>query len=58
VIDRIRYGMDRDGNLRLLEDLCETLAEGSLCGLGGMTPFPVRSVLRHFKDDFLKPPKR
>jgi formate dehydrogenase iron-sulfur subunit len=58
VIDRIRYGVDRDGNLRLLEDLCETLAEGSLCGLGGMTPFPVRSALRHFREDFLKPPTR
>jgi formate dehydrogenase iron-sulfur subunit len=58
VIDRILYGVDRDGNLRLLEELCETLAEGSLCGLGGMTPFPVRSALRHFRDDFLKPPQR
>jgi formate dehydrogenase iron-sulfur subunit len=58
VIDRIRYGIDRPGNLRLLEDLCETMVEGSLCGLGGMTPFPVRSVLRHFRDDFLKPPIR
>jgi formate dehydrogenase iron-sulfur subunit len=58
VIDRILYGVDRDGNLQLLEDLCETLAEGSLCGLGGMTPFPVRSALRHFRDDFLKPPMR
>jgi len=58
VIDRILYGVDRDGNLRLLEDLCETMAEGSLCGLGGMTPFPVRSALRHFRDDFLKPPTR
>jgi formate dehydrogenase iron-sulfur subunit len=58
VIDRIRRGIDQDGNLRLLEDLCETMAEGSLCGLGGLTPFPVRSVLRHFRDDFLKPPTR
>ena len=58
VIDRILYGVDRDGNLRLLEDLCETMVEGSLCGLGGMAPFPVRSVLRHFRDDFLKPPTR
>jgi formate dehydrogenase iron-sulfur subunit len=58
VIDRILYGVDREQNLRLLEDLCETMAEGSLCGLGGMTPFPVRSALRHFRDDFLKPPAR
>jgi formate dehydrogenase iron-sulfur subunit len=58
VIDRIRSGVDRDANLRLLEDLCETMAEGSLCGLGGMTPFPVRSALRHFRDDFQQPPMR
>ena len=58
VIDRILYGVDRDGNLRLLEELCETMVEGSLCGLGGMAPFPVRSALRHFREDFLKPPIR
>jgi formate dehydrogenase iron-sulfur subunit len=58
VIDRILQGVDRDGNLRLLEDLCETMVEGSLCGLGGMTPIPVRSALRYFRDDFLKPPTR
>jgi formate dehydrogenase iron-sulfur subunit len=58
VIDKILYGIDREQNLQLLEDLCETLAEGSLCGLGGMTPFPVRSALRYFRGDFLKPPAR
>jgi formate dehydrogenase iron-sulfur subunit len=58
VIDRILYGVERDGNLRLLEELCETMVEGSLCGLGGMAPFPVRSALRHFREDFLKPPTR
>jgi formate dehydrogenase iron-sulfur subunit len=39
-------------DLALVEELCETMAEGSLCGLGGMTPFPVRSALRHFREDF------
>jgi formate dehydrogenase iron-sulfur subunit len=58
VIDRILYGVDRDANLQVLEDLCETMTEGSLCGLGGMAPIPVRSVLRHFRDDFLKSPNR
>jgi len=54
VIDRIMHGMDRDQNLALLEDLCETMVQGSLCGLGGMAPFPVRSALKYFRDDFLK----
>ena len=45
-------GVDTDRNLRLLEDLCETMLQGSLCGLGGMTPFPVTSALKHFSEDF------
>jgi len=54
VIDRIMHGVDRDRNLALLDDLCETMLQGSLCGLGGMAPFPVRSALKYFRDDFLK----
>jgi formate dehydrogenase iron-sulfur subunit len=38
--------------LALLEELCTTMEQGSLCGLGGMTHFPVRSALRHFRGDF------
>jgi formate dehydrogenase iron-sulfur subunit len=52
VIDRIIRGVEREQNLRTLEDLCETLQHGSLCGLGGMTPFPVQSALKHFPEDF------
>lgn len=51
VIDRIRAGEDREANLALLEDLCETMVHGSLCAMGGMTPFPVQSVMKHFPDD-------
>ncbi len=54
VIDRIRAGVNREQNLELLNDLCETLQHGSLCGLGGMTPFPVQSALKHFPEDFGK----
>jgi formate dehydrogenase iron-sulfur subunit len=56
VIDRILYGIEREQNLQLLDDLCTTMVEASLCGLGGMTPFPVRSALRGVRDDFLRPP--
>lgn len=55
VIDRIRADEDRDANLALLEDLCETMVDGSLCAMGGMTPFPVQSALTHFSDDFRRP---
>jgi formate dehydrogenase iron-sulfur subunit len=51
VIDRIRGGVDRDGNLALLDDLCATMVDGSLCAMGSMTPIPVRSVLSHFPED-------
>ena len=52
VMDKILGGVDVDANLDLLNDLCETMLHGSLCGLGGMTPFPVQSALKHFAEDF------
>ena len=36
----------------LLDDLCELMADGSLCAMGGLTPMPVRSAIRHFREDF------
>ncbi|MBC6463289.1 formate dehydrogenase beta subunit [Actinomadura sp. HBU206391] len=53
VVDRIIAGEDRDANLELLEDLCELMTDGSLCAMGGLTPLPVRSAMRHFSEDFL-----
>lgn len=52
VIDRIVTGEKREANMALLEDLCRTLKLGSLCALGGFTPYPVMSALRHFPEDF------
>ena len=52
VIDKIIAGKDREANTALLKDLCDTMLNGSLCGLGGMTPFPVTSALKHFPADF------
>jgi formate dehydrogenase iron-sulfur subunit len=51
-IQRIRDGADRDANLVLLDDLCTVMADGSLCAMGGLTPMPVRSAIRHFVEDF------
>jgi len=50
VIDRIRAG--QHDQIALLEDLCETMTQGSLCAMGSMTPIPVLSALRHFEEDF------
>jgi len=52
VIDRIVKGEKREANLALIADLCSTLKFGSLCALGGFTPFPVMSALTHFPEDF------
>ncbi len=52
VIDRIGAGIDREKNLALIGDLCETMRHGSLCALGGLTPDPVRSAIQYFPEDF------
>ena len=57
-VDRIVAGQDRDKNVALLRDLCEVLVDGSLCALGGLTPYPVLSALDHFSEDFSPPPAR
>jgi formate dehydrogenase iron-sulfur subunit len=51
-IERIMRGEDCARNLTLLEDLCHTMKFGSLCALGGFTPYPVMSALTHFPEDF------
>jgi formate dehydrogenase iron-sulfur subunit len=57
VIDKITAGVDRERNLVLLEDLCTTMTDGSLCAMGGLTPLPVRSALSHFPEDFRRTPE-
>jgi formate dehydrogenase iron-sulfur subunit len=52
VIDKIVAGVAREQNTALLRDLCETMSDGSLCALGGLTPMPVLSALTHFSEDF------
>jgi formate dehydrogenase iron-sulfur subunit len=52
LMDRIGKGAGSSEDVALLEDLCNTMQHGSLCGLGGMTPFPVMSALKHFRSDF------
>jgi formate dehydrogenase iron-sulfur subunit len=49
-VDRIAKG--DTAAIPLLTDLCATMKAGSLCALGGFTPYPVLSALSHFPDDF------
>jgi formate dehydrogenase iron-sulfur subunit len=52
VIDRIVANDNRSENVELLEDLCQTMTDGSLCAMGGLTPMPVLSALKNFPEDF------
>jgi formate dehydrogenase iron-sulfur subunit len=58
VIDRIIAGTNRAATLLLLDDLCTTMLDGSLCALGGLTPLPVQSAVKHFPEDFDRPAPR
>ncbi len=51
-LDKVAAGVEREKNLALVTDLCNTMKYGSLCALGGFTPYPVMSALTHFPDDF------
>jgi formate dehydrogenase iron-sulfur subunit len=52
LIDDLVAGRDRSANAEKLRDLCDLMVEGSACGLGAMAPYPVRSALQHFPQDF------
>ena len=58
IMDKIKAGDDHANNMQVLADLCELMVDGSLCAMGGMTPIPVESAVRHFPEDFAFPSKR
>ena len=51
-LDQIIAGKNVEENLALIADLSETMKFGSLCALGGFTPYPVMSAIKHFPEDF------
>jgi formate dehydrogenase iron-sulfur subunit len=57
-VDKIIAGQAVARNIAILEDLCQTMKLGSLCALGGFTPYPVMSAIRHFPEDFDVTPYR
>lgn len=57
-IDKLAAGIEPEKNLALVTDLCNTMKFGSLCALGGFTPYPVMSSITHFPDDFKPAPVR
>ena len=54
VVDKLVAGDQRDKQEKLLRDLCDVMANASLCAMGGLTPLPVLSALDHFPGDFRK----
>jgi formate dehydrogenase iron-sulfur subunit len=57
-MDKIIRGERISENTAVIEDLCNTMKFGSLCALGGFTPYPVMSALKHFREDFGPRPVR
>jgi formate dehydrogenase iron-sulfur subunit len=51
-MDKVIAGIRPETNLKLIEDLCEVMTDGSLCAMGGLTPMPVMSAITHFPEDF------
>ncbi|MFC5384795.1 formate dehydrogenase beta subunit [Aquamicrobium segne] len=58
VLDRLIAGDAPEAQIDLVTDLCQTMKFGSLCALGGFTPYPVMSALTHFPEDFRPAPMR
>ena len=51
-MNHIMKGQELNKHVALIRDLSDTMLNGSLCALGGMTPYPVLSALNHFPKDF------
>ncbi len=52
ILERLCGGGGRKGDLERLEDLCNVVKRGSLCGLGGTAPNPVLTTLHYFRDEY------
>jgi len=52
VLDKVIEGNAPESNMALVQDLCQTMKQSSLCALGGFTPYPVLSAITHFPEDF------
>ncbi|MCW1838768.1 formate dehydrogenase beta subunit [Prosthecomicrobium hirschii] len=57
-IEKVIRGEAVERNLALVDDLCRTMTDASLCALGGLTPYPVLSAIEHFPEDFDRAPAR
>ncbi len=52
ILTRITEGKGKKGDIKLLEELCNTLSDTALCALGSTAPNPVLSTIRHFREEY------
>ena len=52
ILTRIVEGNGKEGDVELLEELCNTIKDGALCGLGQTAPNPVLTTIRYFRDEY------
>ncbi len=53
ILEKISKGKGEMKDLELLEDLCYSIKDSSLCGLGQTAPNPILSTLKYFKDEYI-----
>ena len=52
ILTRIVKGEGKEGDIELLEELCDAVKDGALCGLGQTAPNPVLTTIRYFRDEY------
>jgi NADH-quinone oxidoreductase subunit F len=52
ILERITIGQGKDGDIELLEELCNKIKEGSMCALGGTAPNPVLTTIKYFRNEY------
>ena len=52
ILTRIVKGEGKEGDIELLEELCEAVKDGALCGLGQTAPNPVLTTIRYFRNEY------
>ena len=52
ILNRIVKGEGKDGDIELLEELCYSIKDGALCGLGQTAPNPVLTTIKYFRNEY------
>ena len=52
ILTRITEGKGKEGDVELLQELCNGIKAGALCGLGQTAPNPVLTTIRYFRDEY------